>query len=107
MLAHTPISMVPMRPTRSVVHSNSQFSQRTPPKLAPRQSLQQPSILKRHFSSDPQTTLIGGLAVAGFGVGTVAALVSRYKVAQSNEYIAWTGLGIKDIVITKKGFQFP
>ena len=96
MFAHTPL--IPMR---SVIRSGTHPS-RLSQRIAPR-----PSIQRRHFSGDPGTTMMTGLAVAGAGIGAVAALISRYKVSEANQYIAWTGLGITDITISKKGFQFP
>lgn len=35
------------------------------------------------------------------------ALINRYKISKPNEYLLRTGLGITDILVTKKGVQWP
>lgn len=56
-----------------------------------------------------KTSVLGSLA--GFGtlavVGTVGFLATRYKTAQSNEYLVRTGILINDIAIDKKAFHLP
>jgi len=50
-------------------------------------------------------TLTIGVPVALTGISV--ALYHRYKVSKPDEYLVKTGLGIKDIKISKTGFLFP
>jgi flotillin len=43
----------------------------------------------------------------GVGIGLIGFSVLRYKTSRSNEWLVRTGLGIKDIQIGKKFFQWP
>lgn len=47
------------------------------------------------------------VAAVGAVCAAVGFIATRYRVAGSTEYIVRTGLGIKDISITKQAFQFP
>jgi hypothetical protein len=41
-------------------------------------------------------------------IGGIATFcLARYKVSKSNQYLVRTGLGINDVLITKKGIQWP
>ena len=44
---------------------------------------------------------------AAVGVGLTAFCAFRYKVASPDQYLVRTGVGIKDINISKQGFQWP
>jgi len=50
-----------------------------------------------------------GLAVGGIStfVGAAGALLARYRVCKPNQYLIRTGLGIKTMLVTRKGFQWP
>lgn len=55
----------------------------------------------RNFGTE---IVLGGLV----GSGAVAALASfRYHVSGPDEYLVRTGLGIDDMIVSKKGFQWP
>lgn len=45
--------------------------------------------------------VIGSLVASGI------FLLSRFKICKSNQYLVRTGLGIKDILVSKKGVQWP
>ena len=57
---------------------------------------------KRNFV-DP-TVVITSASVIG---GAIVFGSFRYKVSNPNQYLVRTGLGIKDIKISKQGFQWP
>lgn len=46
---------------------------------------------------------VAGTSILGVG----AFLFSRYKVCNPNQYLVKTGLGIKDINVSKKAFLLP
>ena len=46
-------------------------------------------------------------AIGLAGAGALAYLASRYRVANPTEYIVRTGIGIRDIAISKQAIQFP
>jgi len=60
------------------------------------------SIQRRNFS-DPVTPLT---AIASI-VATIGFSFTRVHISKSNQYVVMTGLGIKDIKISKSAFQFP
>lgn len=64
----------------------------------------QSQATKRNFG----TTAVGVVMSSSVGVASIATFAFyRFKVAPSDKYLVMTGLGIKDIKITKKGFQWP
>jgi flotillin len=40
-------------------------------------------------------------------IGAGYFLLTRYKISSANQYLVRTGLGIKDILISKNGIQWP
>jgi uncharacterized membrane protein YqiK len=63
-----------------------------------------PRELKESFLSE---SVIGGLAVAG-GVAALAIFCGmRYKVSPPEKYLVRTGLGIKNLAISKTGVVWP
>jgi len=65
-----------------------------------------------HMGLDRNKRQMSVLAPVAGGVGTVVSvgaliMFERYQVANSNQYVVLTGLGIDDIWIGKKGFQWP
>jgi flotillin len=56
--------------------------------------------------ADP-STLLPTLAAIGTVGGGVAFTLSRYRVSKPDEYLVRTGLGIKDMLVTKQGYQWP
>lgn len=62
------------------------------------------STQKRHISAN---ALVAGYCIAGSIATTILICSSMYKVADANQYIVRTGLGIKDIAIDKKCVVWP
>ncbi len=72
---------------------------------------------KRHASSQPDFVeqvaglsemQWGGIGIAAVSVCALGAFAaSRYKISAPNEMLVRTGLGIKDLQITKTGVQWP
>lgn len=65
---------------------------------------------KSSFESAPVDTIeVALIAAPVVGVTALGAawLASRYKISAPNQKLVRTGLGIKDILITKTGFQWP
>lgn len=59
------------------------------------------NVPKRNFSEEViATTVVGGIAFTAF-------TAYRYKISSPDQYLVRTGLGIKDMIISKKGFQWP
>lgn len=59
-------------------------------------------MTSKDYKSYAKITAVGSLAV-GIAIG----LISRVKVCRPNEFLVRTGLGIKDMSVSKKGIQFP
>jgi flotillin len=55
--------------------------------------------------SDKKIIAVGGI-ILGL-VGSAALIARRYKVSTASQYLVRTGLGIKNIKISKTGFLFP
>ncbi len=66
------------------------------------------SVPKRNFSFAPTPeNIVLGIALIGAPVSAVAWAVNRYKIASPDQYLVRTGVGIKDIAISKQGVQWP
>lgn len=55
---------------------------------------------------DPESGMLGLVGATAL-VGAAGFVLARYRVARSTEYLAFTGLGIRDIKIKKRGIQWP
>jgi flotillin len=54
-----------------------------------------------------QRTFVDPLVYGVLTASTAIGLISMYKIARSDEYLIRTGLGIKDIKVSKKGIVLP
>ncbi len=62
---------------------------------------------KREFF-DVSTQMIGSMGLVSIGLLTLIGIVSnRYKVSNPDQYLVRTGLFIKDVNVSKQGFQWP
>jgi len=72
-------------------------------KTAPKHYKFIPHNQKRNFI-DPIFTPVIGTGIVVFGIGFVN---TRYRISKPDEYLVRTGLFIKDMTVTKQGFQWP
>jgi len=47
------------------------------------------------------------LGATACGAGTLALMLARFRVAKPDQFLVRTGFGIKDMLVGKKGIQFP
>ncbi|SNW62364.1 Flotillin domain-containing protein [Orpheovirus IHUMI-LCC2] len=59
---------------------------------------------KRNYS---ESAIVIASSATIFLAGAGAYLATRYKISKPNEYLVRTGLGVRDVLLTKKGFQWP
>ncbi|QKF94097.1 flotillin domain-containing protein [Fadolivirus algeromassiliense] len=69
-----------------------------------------PPVQQRNFSlqslADP--TILGTIVVATGAIGgAVAFTMNRYRISKPDEYLVRTGLGIRDMTVSKQGYQWP
>lgn len=62
-------------------------------------------VPKRKFAGGTVAATTAAVAVGAAAI--VAFTASRYKIAKPDEYLVRTGLGIKDVAISKKGYLWP
>jgi len=62
---------------------------------------------RRHFSFDPTTLSLAVGVPSLLTLGLVAFAVHRYKTSGPKDMLVRTGLGISDILVTKKGYHWP
>lgn len=65
------------------------------------------AIPKRKFSGFNEFNMIVYTAAALPTISCLSWLATRYKISKPHQYLVRTGLGIKDIKVTKTGFQWP
>lgn len=75
------------------------------PAISRKTNLSITRVPKRNFVLTAGVSAVGATAAATAGVVAFAAY--RYKVAPPDQYLVRTGLGIKDIAVSKQGFQWP
>ncbi len=63
--------------------------------------------LGRRSTTSLPMKIIGGLSLGAAVAGGIAFVFMRYKIAKPNEFLVRTGLGIKNIKISKHGLQWP
>lgn len=63
------------------------------------------STLSGFLMENPGLTSM--VTVGGSVGGLILFAMHRYRISKPNEYLVRTGLGIKDILVSKQGFQFP
>jgi flotillin len=61
--------------------------------------------MARPVPSQKRTMVTEAVAASALGIGVICA--TRYKIANANQYVVRTGLGIKDIAINKKCILWP
>lgn len=71
---------------------------------------QMPNVqTKRHYGELlTEPLFIGGLVTTALSsVGLVAFTLNRYRISKPDEYLVRTGLGIRDMIVSKQGYQWP
>lgn len=99
MLVNTKLLRLKSKSSKRIPNSGQRL------KLQPRRSNLK-VIQKRFYHVD--STLIEIVSLASTVVTTaVVCAWFRYKISDPDQYIIWTGLGIDDMSISKKGFHWP
>lgn len=59
------------------------------------------------LTDEQKRALLSKLTFGGAVIGAVGLIASRYKVCRPDQFLVRTGLGIRDMSVTKKAIRWP